>query len=219
VQLWFYSVGVQMPRFLLLAGAIGLALSATSPARASSIYSFSFSGVVELALATSVAGPPKLEGRLIGDPFVAHFSFEQGSTGTIGSGSLAIDLSAVSGHLYGNQGTSGKDYFGRSLLLSDSSGDFLGSVGSFSFVFVDGSPFRDVLTAQIPFHSIDRADDSGTLKLILDAKTASFSVSAVPLPPALPMFASALLALGVFACLRRKADRTAPCRPSASLPG
>jgi hypothetical protein len=65
----------------------------------------------------------------------------------------------------------------------------------------------DILTAQILVDSVDRADDNGVLTLTLQT-TQAFgpnSVSPVPLPPSLPMFASALLVLGIFGfCARRK---------------
>jgi hypothetical protein len=95
------------------------------------------------------------------------------------------------------------------MLLSDSANDYYGSIldsGSpvISFVYNNGGLVGDSLIAQISVVSINQADDAGPLNLTLQPTSAS--VSPVPLPPALPMFASALLALGLAAYVRRKRE-------------
>jgi hypothetical protein len=202
---------MQRPLMMLIA-CVGLILPATSPARAASLYDFSFSGFIQTAVATSDAGPPpRLFTSLDGLAFSALFSIQQSSSGTTGSAKLYTDLSSIRGHLVGspNQTTSGVTYSGNAMLLSDSANDYYGSIldsGSpvISFVYNDGGLVGDSLIAQISVVSINRADDAGPLNLTLQPTSAS--VSPVPLPPALPMFASALLALGLAAYVRRKRE-------------
>jgi hypothetical protein len=194
--------------FLTLTAFIGLILQATSPARAASLYDFSFSGFIQTAVATSDAGPPRLFTSLDGLAFSALFSIHQSSSGTTGSATLSTDLSSISGNLVGspNQSTSGVSYSGNAAFLSDTANNYFGSVGtpSFDFFYSNGNPTSDFLIAQIGVHSIDRADDGGILNLTLQPTSAS--VSPVPLPPALPMFASALLAPGLAAYVKRKRE-------------
>jgi hypothetical protein len=187
-------------RFLMLIAFVGLLLPAASPAKASSLFSFDFSGFVQLAIATSNAGPPKLEASLDGQAFSASFLITKTGSATTGVGSLATNLSGFFGNP--NLSPSGISFSGNAFLLSNPAHDFLGSVGPLSFLYINGSRFGDFLTVQIPIQSVDRADDSGTLDLVLKADKASLSVSSVspvPLPPALPLFATALLMLGLFA--------------------
>jgi hypothetical protein len=70
----------------------------------------------------------------------------------------------------------------------------------FTFAHVNGNPSSDTLTAQFFIAGINTADDTGTLDLTLRN---------TPLPPALPLFAFALLALGIVAYVRRTKDATA----------
>jgi hypothetical protein len=187
--------------FLMLIVFVGLLLPAASPVKASSLFSFDFSGFVEIAIATSNAGPPKLEASLDGQAFSASFLITKTGSATTGVGSLATNLSGFFGNP--NLSSSGISFSGNALLLSNPANDFLGSVGPLSFLYINGSRLGDFLTVQIPIQSVDRADDSGTLDLVLKADKASLSVSSsvspVPLPPALPLFATALLMLGLFA--------------------
>ena len=121
---------MQRPLMMLIA-CVGLILPATSPARAASLYDFSFSGFIQTAVATSDAGPPpRLFTSLDGLAFSALFSIQQSSSGTTGSAKLYTDLSSIRGHLVGspNQTTSGVTYSGNAMLLSDSANDYYGSI-------------------------------------------------------------------------------------------
>jgi hypothetical protein len=64
---------------------------------------------------------------------------------------------------------------------------------------VNGNPSSDTLTAQFLIEGVNAADDFGTLDLTLRS---------TPLPPALPLFALALLALGLFGYARTNRDVT-----------
>jgi hypothetical protein len=55
-----------------------------------------------------------------------------------------------------------------------------------------------------------RLTDGGAIRTLdFNVSSETFAVSAVPLPPALPLFAAALLALGIFGYVRRAKDVTA----------
>jgi hypothetical protein len=70
-------------------------------------------------------------------------------------------------------------------------------MSGFTFTHVNGNPSSDTLTAQFLIAGVNTADDTGTLDLTLRS---------TPLPPALPLFAFALLALGIVGYVRRNRD-------------
>jgi hypothetical protein len=174
------------------------------PANAASLFSVEFFGSVSSAVATSLAGPPKASPALVGESFSAIVEVETGVPSPVGYAALSVNLSNTGDFLVPipSQTETGASYFGPSTFNGSS-----GSIPGFTFIYTAGSPLSDILTAQILVDSVDRADDNGVLTLTLQT-TQAFgpnSVSPVPLPPSLPMFASALLVLGIFGfCARRK---------------
>jgi hypothetical protein len=138
---------------------------------------------------------------MIGEPYSAFVQIQQTGASTTGTASLNVnvrgDFFLFTGPFVGsNQSFSGATYSGNALFSSSASG-YAGSMPGFTFTHVNGNPSSDTLTAQFFVAGINRADDFGTLNLTL---------SPVPLPPALPLFAFALLALGIVGYVRRKRE-------------
>jgi hypothetical protein len=178
--------------------------AATTPAFAASIFDFSFSGVVTSAIESSNSGPPKSDPFMIGEPYTAFVQIQQAGASTTGTASLNVnvrgDFFLFTGPFVGsNQSSSGATYSGNALFSSSASGN-AGSMPGFTFAHVNGNPSSDTLTAQFFIAGINTADDTGTLDLTLRN---------TPLPPALPLFAFALLALGIVAYVRRAKDAAA----------
>jgi hypothetical protein len=186
-------------RHLLLAALTALFSATAAPAFAASIFDSSFSGVVTSAIETSDAGPSKSDPLMIGEPFSASVQIQQTGASTTGTAHLNV---AVLGNFFllpsppivPFQSPSGAIYSGNASFSSNGSG-YSGSLTGFTFANANANnPSSFILTAQFLIASVDRADDSGTLNLTL---------SAVPLPPTLPLFALALLALGIVGYVRR----------------
>jgi hypothetical protein len=191
----------------------------TLPTSAASLfYDFSFSGVVQSAYETGPAiGTPIPENQFVGQAISEGFLFANNGSTNVGS-------AYVSTHLFGlilplfvpNLSSAGYSVGGIPATLSFAGDTFLGSVGSsnsvgsFTFTYNAGNPSADVVTAQIPILSAGRADASGFINFSLETTSASFSVSTVPLPSALPLFALCLLALGAFGFVARKKSATLP---------
>jgi hypothetical protein len=205
--------GLKMLKFLRLSAVccFCLILPGTKLASAYSLfYNFTFSGFVETATAKTQLGT--LPDTLHGQPFGASFSIDP--LNATGFASLTTNLPFTFPAGDPNLPivtASGLSFSGPASLLSPGHNNFSGSVGSLTFLYIDGSPSSNILTANVTILAVHRADDSGSLSLTLQPTAASFSVSPVPLPPALPMFASALLILGIFGFVRRKKDVTAAC--------
>jgi hypothetical protein len=182
-------------RHLLLAALTALFTATAAPAFAASIFDFSFSGVVTSAIETANGtGPPKPDPLMIGEPFSAFAQIQQIGASTTGTASLNVNVRGSFALLVSpNQSPSGATYSGNALFSSSASG-YSGSLPGFTFNHVNGNPPSDTLTAQFVIASINRADDSGSLDLTLRS---------TPLPPALPLFAAALLALGIVGYVRR----------------
>jgi hypothetical protein len=184
---------------------------AVSPARAASLlYDFSFSGFVVSALETgpSISSPIQIP-SIIGQTFGESFLIAVTDSGTSGFGSLTTNISGfilpVIPPGFGvSLSNTGLSYVGNASLSFLSGGVASGSIGSLAFTYNLSNPLSDVLTAGIPILSAGRADAPGTINLTLEATFASSSVSAVPLPPALPLFVSALAALGLAALRQRR---------------
>jgi hypothetical protein len=187
----------------LLLAALALLFTATAaPALAASIFGFSFSGVVTSAIETAESGPPKSDPFMIGEPFSATVQIQQTGASTTGSASLNVnvrgDFFLFGAPVAPNQSSSGATYSGNALFSSSASG-YAGSMPGFTFTHVNGNPSSDTLTAQFLIAGVNTADDTGTLDLTLRS---------TPLPPALPLFAFALLALGIIGYVRRNRDVT-----------
>jgi hypothetical protein len=187
----------------LLLAALALLFTATAaPALAASIFGFSFSGVVTSAIETAESGPPKSDPLMIGEPFSAIVQIQQTGASTTGSASLNVsvrgDFFLFGAPVAPNQSSSGATYSGNALFSSSASG-YAGSMPGFTFTHVNGNPSSDTLTAQFLIAGVNTADDTGTLDLTLRS---------TPLPPALPLFAFALLALGIVGYVRRNRDVT-----------
>jgi hypothetical protein len=184
-----------------------LALSSmTSAAEASSLFSAEFFGYVSSAVETSGSGPPKSNPLIVGEPFGAIVDILSGNPSPIVYAALNVSISGVYVFAIPGQTSQGASYFGNG-----SFNGYSGSIPGFSFTYVSGSPSSDILTASFLVAGINRADDSGTLALTLQTtEVFGGSVSAVPLPPALPLFASGLLALGLFGFVARKKSATQP---------
>jgi hypothetical protein len=189
-------------RHLLLAALTALFTATAAPAFAASIFDFSFSGVVSSAIESAESGPPKSDPFMIDEPYSAFVQIQQMGTSTTGTASLNVNVRGEF-FLFGapvapNQSSSGATYSGNALFSSSASG-YAGSMPGFTFTHVNGNPSSDTLTAQFLIAGVNTADDTGTLDLTLRS---------TPLPPALPLFAFALLALGLFGYLRRNRDVT-----------
>jgi hypothetical protein len=189
-------------RQLLLAALTSLFTATAAPAFAASIFDFSFSGVVTSAIESSDSGPSKSDPFMIGEPYSAFVQIQQTGASTTGTASLNVNVRGEF-FLFGpplapNQSSSGATYSGNALCSSSASG-YAGSLPGFTFTHVNGNPSSDTLTAQFLVAGINRADDTGTLDLTLRS---------TPLPPTLPLFAFALLMLGIVAYVRRDHLRT-----------
>jgi hypothetical protein len=189
-------------KHLFLAALTSLFTATAGPALAASIFDFSFSGIVSSAIETAASGPPKSDPLMIGEPYSAFVQIQQIGTSTRGTASLNVNVRGEF-FLFGapvapNQSSSGATYSGNALFSSSASG-YAGSMPGFTFTHVNGDPSSDTLTAQFLIAGVNTADDTGTLDLTLRS---------TPLPPALPLFAFALLALGIFAFARRNRDVT-----------
>jgi hypothetical protein len=189
-------------KHLLLAALTSLFTAIAGPAPAASIFDFSSFGVVSSAIETAPSGPPKSDPFMIGEPYSAFVQIQQIGASTRGTASLNVDVRGDF-FLFGapvapNQSSSGATYSGNALFSSSASG-YTGSMPGFTFTHVNGNPSSDTLTAQFLIAGVNTADDTGTLDLTLRS---------TPLPPALPLFASALLALGIFGFVRRNRDVT-----------
>jgi hypothetical protein len=187
-------------RQLLLAALTSLLAATAVPACAASIFDSSFSGVVSSAIETADSGPPKSDPFMIGEPYSALVQIQQMGTSTTGTATLNVnvrgDFFLFGAPVAPNQSSSGASYSGNALFSSSASG-YAGSMPGFTFTHVNGNPSSDTLTAQFLIAGVNTADDTGTLDLTLRS---------TPLPPALPLFAFALLALGIFGYVWRNKD-------------
>jgi hypothetical protein len=93
-------------------------------------------------------------------------------------------------------------------------GGFTSEVGTkgpgVSFTILDYSSTFDFTQNSLVADGNLRLTDGGAIRTLdFNVSSETFAVSAVPLPPALPLFAAALLALGIFGYVRRAKDVTA----------
>jgi hypothetical protein len=204
-----------MRKFVIVLVASVFALLPLSPkASASSLfYDFSVSGTVESAVEVPYGAPggPRTITSMAGQSFNASLEWTQTNAGTTAAAVLTTDFPrSVVIPVYPLdtpgvfvQTASGVTIYGDGSLAS-STNEFTGLIGASAFglgpqLLFDYANGSGTLTANIFVKSIDHADDQGFLTLTLEAHT----VSPVPLPPTLPMFASALLALGIVAVYAR----------------
>jgi hypothetical protein len=189
----------------------------TSARAGSLLYDYSFSGYVSSS--TIDTNLIKVSNSLVGQPFSAVFAIDP--TDGIGTASLTTNLpfSFAAGSLSGLPiaTADGLTFSGPATFLSSPNGFIysasVGEIGG-SFGFnIEAGNVLDVSNVIIVGYM--RADNPGSLNLGLQANSVSFSTSVVPLPPALPMFASALLALGAVGFLARKRQKreSAVCLP------
>jgi hypothetical protein len=174
------------------------ALFSAGPSNAFSLFDQSFSGLVTSAIETAPSGPPKTDALMIGEPFTASVSIQQIGASVTGTAVLDVNVLGTfflfTGPYFPNQSLTGATYSGNATFDGSS-----GTLPGFTFTLPGGDPFRGILTAQFSIAGINVADDTGSLNLTL---------SAVPLPPAFSMFASGLLALGLFGFAVRKKSAT-----------
>jgi hypothetical protein len=167
-----------------------------SPAGASSLFEFVAYGYVASAVETAVTGPPKSDPLVVGENFNAIVEIQTGVSNPLGYAAVGVAIPPPP-YVYFSPGQSsgGASYFGNAT-FNGSSGSL---PGGFSFTYVNGSPSSDILTAQFSVAGVNIIDDSGTLTLTLQPTEVFGGVSPVPLPPTLPLFGCAVLALGLFA--------------------
>jgi hypothetical protein len=149
---------------------------------------------------------------MIGQPFSASFFFVVDNSGTSGFASLATNLNGFIFPQFPPRvpialSNSWIAFTGSGASLSLSGNSFSGSIGTLSFTYINGDPSSYILTSEIPILSAGRADAGGDIRLTLEATSASISLSPVPLPPALPLFVSALAILR-FAAYRKPGHHT-----------
>jgi hypothetical protein len=211
-------------RHLLLAALTALFTATAVPAFAASII-FSYTGTVSSDVSYNLVFPspsysyPLVFGQnLTGKPVFVSETFNlqnadliyQGSyigrLGGIGNfASAEITIGNVSAPLNGDLGS-----------FTPTLGGFSSEVGAIAFPNVIGfQAFLDFSTTftqnGVVADASLRAADLGPFGRTLDFNVSSetFAVSPVPLPPALPLFAAALLALGIAGYLRRAKGVTA----------
>jgi hypothetical protein len=186
----------------------------SSPAGAASFFlDFAFSGTVESAFETGPAIPspipiPSMVGQAFSESF--FFSGASGVASLVTNVPSSFILPVIPPSYPVTLNYSGISFSGGAASLTLSGNNFSGSIGSLAFTYVNGNPSSDVLTAEIPILSAGQADAGGNINLTLEATSASISLSPVPLPPALPLFACALAALGIAAFRQRKLARRMP---------
>jgi hypothetical protein len=167
---------------------IAALLLGSTPLKAASLI---YSGFVSSSLIdTSLFVIPN---SLVGEPFSATFEL-----GPVGSATLLMNLpfnfpAGTSGLVSVVPG--GINFTGPTT-VSPTTESILTKDGTFSFA-LNGNSFAVSGLEVIGFM---HADNSGFINLDLQVT----NVSPVPLPPALPMFASALLALGIFGVYARR---------------
>jgi hypothetical protein len=187
-----------------------------SPATAASLFNgFSLSGFVLPAIETSPVPVSQMPTPwFIGQPIGEQFVFDVTDLGTTGFGALATNVPSTgfivpaSPRSLVSLSNTGTTFSGVSINSSPppSTRNFSGSVGTSGFTYHHGSQSSDILAARRPIIlSASPADDPPTANLSL--KVVSSSVSPVPLPPAGPLFALALAALGIAAFRRWKSAR------------
>jgi hypothetical protein len=211
-------------RHLLLAALASLFTATAAPALAASMVDFSYTGTVSSDVSFSLfPGPfsfPLVFGQnLTGKPIQVSEIFNLANADVVSNGSFIgflgnnnfasaeIKIGNVSAPLQGNFGT-----------FTPTLGGFSSEVGSKGVGLVQGG--EAVLDYSSTFNqngvvvdaSLRLADPvigspfGRTLDFNVTSET--FAVSPVPLPPALPLFAFALLALGIVGYVRRSKDVT-----------
>jgi hypothetical protein len=202
--------------------AVFACIAVASPAHANSIF-FSYSGQVSSDVTvSSIPGPftvplpfgPVSQNNLTGQAFSISETFNLNNANAILNGSYIGDLgggppswfasaeitiAGVSATLAGNFGTFTPTLGGFSSEVGTrGNGNFAYSSLQYSSTF---TPNGTIVDASLMVGS-EGFSFNRTLDFNVTSET--FAVSAVPLPPAFPMFASALLALGIFGFYARK---------------
>ncbi len=201
-----------MRRYVLATIVLGGLLTRAASIQAAT-YDISFSGFVAAAAMKSQSGLSPDASILDGRPFTAAFLFDQSAAGTTGSGTFIVDLSGAPGVLPApenpNSGEPKLFSLGAGAVLMPSGMTYFGQLNgtygpSLSFNATPGSPLA-TLEAVIPELSVGRADSNGELDLALVSTAWRLDIASVPLPAALPLFASALFGIGIVSARRRRA--------------
>jgi hypothetical protein len=217
-------------RHFLLTALTALFTATAAPAFATPI-SFSYTGTVssDVSFSSHISPPPpfplvfgpNLAGKSvsISETFslenadVVAFGSFFGSLGGIGNfASAEITIGNVSAPLQGNFGTFTPTLGGFSSEVGLEFGLGAGIVpvslpGGFALLDFSSTFTQNGVVADASLRVGEDGFVSGrTLDFNVTSET--FPVSPVPLPPALPLFAAALLALGIFGYVRRAKDVT-----------
>jgi hypothetical protein len=209
-------------RHLLLAALTALFTATAAPAFAASMVDFSYTGTVSSDVTVSRFGPfPIVFGQnLTGKPVQISEIFNLGNAdlrtgatyvGLLGNNNFAsaeITIGNVSAPLRGNAGDFTPTVGGFSSGISlKGSGVNLFTILDFSSTF-DFTQNRLVADGSLKFTN---ASATRNLDFNITSETLALPpvLSPVPLPPALPLFAFALLALGIAGYVRRAKGVTA----------
>jgi hypothetical protein len=216
-------------RHLLLAASTGLFAATASPALAASMVSFSYTGTVSSDVSFSHINPPPtfplvFGPNLAGKSVSISENFNLGNADVVSNGSFIgtlggsnnfasaeITIGNVSASLQGNLGMFTPALGGFSSEIGRKFG-FDGQVlvpgglpGGFAFLDYSSTFTKNGVVVDASLTVREESFVSGrTLDFTVTSET--FAVSPVPLPPALPMFAAALLALGIVGYARRAKD-------------
>jgi hypothetical protein len=212
-------------RHLLLAALTALFTATAAPAFAASVVDFSYTGTVSSDVSYNLIFPspsysyPLVFGpNLTGKPVFVSETFNLQNADLIYQGSyfgnnfLANFASAEI--TIGNISAPVNNQFNGFGSFTPTPGGFSSEVGSKGTGLAGGFAFLDFSAtftqSGVVADASLRAVDLGPFGRTLDFKVSSESlaVSPVPLPPALPLFAAALLALGIVGYVRRAKDAT-----------
>jgi hypothetical protein len=207
-------------RHLLLAALTALFTATAAPAFAASMVDFSYTGTVSSDVTVNSFGPPvsSVFGQnLAGKPVQISETFNLGNADVVSNGSYIGRLGGFPGNFASAEITIGN----VSAPLQGAFGTFTPTIGGFtsevgtkgpgvSFTVLDYSSTFDFTQNSLVADGNLRLTDGGAIRTLdFNVSSETFAVSAVPLPPALPLFAAALLALGIFGYVRRAKDVTA----------
>ena len=208
-------------RHLLLAALTALFTATAAPAFAASVVNFSYTGTVSSDVSYNLIFPnpsysyPLVFGpNLTGKPVQISETFNLGNADVVSNGSYIGRLGGFPGNFASAEITIGN----VSAPLQGAFGTFTPTIGGFTsevgtkgpgVSFLDYSSTFDFTQNSLVADGNLRLTDGGAIRTLdFNVSSETFAVSAVPLPPALPLFAAALLALGIFGYVRRTKDVT-----------
>jgi hypothetical protein len=211
-------------RHLLLAALTALFAATAAPAFAASMFDFLFSGTVASDMSFGPPLPLVFGQNLTGKPFHVSESFNLAKASFIIPGMTYVgDSNFASAEItIGNVSAPFRNDLGGFFPAAEVGG-FFSSLGTRMGNSPLGNGFSPSLGFQILFDS-NGFEAQANLDLIgplaISGRDIEFNVtsdtlvlspvlSPVPLPPSLPLFAAALLALGIFGYVRRTKDVSA----------